>query len=990
MTIKARRGTNAERSAITFEDGEVLWTSDTKRPYFGDGSTLGGIAIALTSDVATEVNDLTAAVTWTNVPDANITQTSVVQHEAALTITESQISDLGAYLTAEANDLSAAVVWANIPDANVPVTAVTQHQAALTVTESQISDLGSYLTDAPSDGSTYGRNNGAWVVASGGAGIWGSITGTLSNQTDLQAVLDNKQDIENGFEDRTDSTMTFTDGTRTFEISPTGVDYTIHAGGSTYVKSSAENIVIPDLEGIHFIYFDGSGVLQTTQTFSSAIILDFAFTALVYWDATNSTAITFAEERHGSSMNSATHLYNHETIGTRYGNGLLPVNIDADGNGNDASAAQIGVSSGTIWDEDIEISIPADAVPANIPILYRSGAAGDWRKIAATDYIATTTGTGRGAWNEDTGATWQLTEVANNDFFCMHLYATNDLNEGYFLIVGQTDYTTIGNARTGASSELFNLSVSGLPVVEYKAVATFIMQTSNSYGNAVQSRVRTTDLGDDYIDWRFIDSGIAVSVTGGGASALPDLTDVTITAAAKGDLLAHNGTEWVDVSVGTDGQVLVADSVEASGVKWDTIAGGSEVNDLTASVTWANVPDANITQTSVTQHEAALTITESQISDLSHTDSTAIHDNVSGEISLITEKTTPVNADLVIIEDSADSNNKKRVQVGNLPGGGGASTLSDLTDTSITTPSSGDSLVYQAGNYTDIVSMQFLNHRYKLDELAGTTATDSEGSLDGTYTNSPTLGSTGFTSETGTSVTFSRASSQYIDLPNNLLAGGINNFSVSAIIKPSSVPADATGAERRMFINNDTAPSLYIGHDGVNPIIRGTFFDSGSGFNTTNGTTTIVAGTTYHVAMVYNGTDLRIYVNGVLDNVPLAQTLNTQLQTSGDVYIGRISTAAQQYFDGDIDEVLTSTAAWTAAEVLAQSNARSGSSQWINTDAVEFTSPPVFPSYVVASVPSAASFTGGMIYVSDETGGATMAFSDGTDWRRVQDRAVVS
>ena len=47
-------------------------------------------------------------------------------------------------------------------------------------------------------------------------------------------------------------------------------------------------------------------------------------------------------------------------------------------------------------------------------------------------------------------------------------------------------------------------------------------------------------------------------------------------------------------------------------------AGGAEVNDLTSSVTWANVPDVNITQSSVVQHQAALTITESQISDLSH------------------------------------------------------------------------------------------------------------------------------------------------------------------------------------------------------------------------------------------------------------------------------------------------------------------------------------------------------------------------------------
>jgi hypothetical protein len=51
-------------------------------------------------------------------------------------------------------------------------------------------------------------------------------------------------------------------------------------------------------------------------------------------------------------------------------------------------------------------------------------------------------------------------------------------------------------------------------------------------------------------------------------------------------------------------------------------------------------------------------------------DSTAIHDDVAGEIAAITEKVTPVAADLLLIEDSAASNVKKRVQVGNLPGGG--------------------------------------------------------------------------------------------------------------------------------------------------------------------------------------------------------------------------------------------------------------------------------------------------------------------------------
>jgi hypothetical protein len=47
-------------------------------------------------------------------------------------------------------------------------------------------------------------------------------------------------------------------------------------------------------------------------------------------------------------------------------------------------------------------------------------------------------------------------------------------------------------------------------------------------------------------------------------------------------------------------------------------------------------------------------------------DTTAIHDDTAAEINAVTEKTTPVAADLLLAEDSAASNAKKKVQAGNL------------------------------------------------------------------------------------------------------------------------------------------------------------------------------------------------------------------------------------------------------------------------------------------------------------------------------------
>jgi hypothetical protein len=52
---------------------------------------------------------------------------------------------------------------------------------------------------------------------------------------------------------------------------------------------------------------------------------------------------------------------------------------------------------------------------------------------------------------------------------------------------------------------------------------------------------------------------------------------------------------------------------------------------------------------------------------------------------------------------------------------------------------------------------------------------------------------------------------------------------------------------------------------------------------------------------------------------------------------------------------------------------------------------PKLPSFTVAGLPSPATAgAGALAHVSDETGGAVIAFSDGADWRRVTDRTIVA
>jgi len=92
--------------------------------------------------------------------DARIAQSNVTQHQAALSITESQISDLQGYLLSETNDLTASVTWANVPDANITQSSVTQHQAALTVDDSQVTAAASATNYTPSAATVEGHLSG--------------------------------------------------------------------------------------------------------------------------------------------------------------------------------------------------------------------------------------------------------------------------------------------------------------------------------------------------------------------------------------------------------------------------------------------------------------------------------------------------------------------------------------------------------------------------------------------------------------------------------------------------------------------------------------------------------------------------------------------------------------------------------------------------------------------------------------------------------------
>jgi hypothetical protein len=90
-------------------------------------------------------------------------------------------------------------------------------------------------------------------------------------------------------------------------------------------------------------------------------------------------------------------------------------------------------------------------------------------------------------------------------------------------------------------------------------------------------------------------------------------------------------------------------------------------------------------------------------------------------------------------------------------------------------------------------------------------------------------------------------------------------------------------------------------------------------------------------------------------------------------------------------KVSSNGSTWTEAQVIDQTNGNIGIGVVAPSTKLHVNGPIRCGSSPKASLPAAATVGAGtMIYVTDEIGGAVIAFSDGAAWRRLTDRVVVS
>ena len=299
-----------------------------------------------------------------------------------------------------------------------------------------------------------------------------------------------------GFPNLTDSIISFNNGTRTFSISPSSTTFDVYIKGTKITINTTLTLTIPNTSGTYFIAIDSSGTLVYFTNFSTLIFKDYAYVANFYWSVTQSSILGLAEERHGLTMDWATHTYLHRNVGARTRPDVFEIgNFILNGSGTTDSELSASFENGILTDEDIDMTISHSNTPINpfeqiltttaqLPIMYKSGS-GEWFKTTATNYLVKS-GT-RLQYNQFSAGIWSATDANELNYIAMWVFATNFQDEPVRLILGQHQSSTIDDARTVNLYEDLNLSE--LPVQEFKVLYRLIFQTSTTYTNSLNGRL---------------------------------------------------------------------------------------------------------------------------------------------------------------------------------------------------------------------------------------------------------------------------------------------------------------------------------------------------------------------------------------------------------------------------------------------------------------------------------------------------------------------
>jgi len=795
----------------------------------------------------------------------SVSEADVTQHQSALSVTESQISDLGTYLTTEGNDLTSAVTWANVPNANITESSVTQHQAALSITESQISDLshfsGSYtdLTNKPTiptnnteltNGAGYATTS---YVDSEVAGIVDTAPEALNTLNELAAALGDDANFAT-------TTSTALGNRLRVDTNAQGLTATQKTNAKTNLGLStvATSGAYGDLSGLPTIPTNNNELTNGAGYITDYTVTEGDVTA--HQAALSITESQISDLSHFSG--SYTDLTNKPTIPTNNneltnGAGYITASSTDTLTNKSGNVSQFTNDSGyktSVTESDVTAHQSALSITES-QISDLSHFSGSYTDLTNKPTIPTNNNElTNGAGYITASSTDTLTNKSGNIS-----QFTND--SGYKTSVSQSDVTQHQSALSITESQISDLShFSGsyTDLTNKPTIPTNNNELTNGAGYITASSL-TGLASESYVNTQIsntVDSAPeTLNTLNELAAALGDDANfATTTSTALGNRLrVDTAAQGLTSTQKSNAKTNLGLSAVASTGAYSDLTGTPTIptnnNELTNGAGY--ITDYSVTQGDVTAHQAALSITESQITDLGS----------------------------YITASSTDTLTNKSGNISQWTNDSGYSTFSgsytDLTNKP-TIPTNNNELTNGAGYLT---SVAFADVTSKPTTIAGYGITDA---FDGAYSSlsgTPTIpsaltdlsitdGSNGqvLTTDGAGNFTFTTVSGGGTSLPSQTGESGKylttdgTNLSWATVSGGSASTGDFTFTGNEMSTSSSNA-DMELGTSGTGSIVLKANGGSTSNLNFTSGNRFDNANILYYEDLNHTPGSKRIYGN---------------------------------------------------------------------------------------------------------------------------------
>ena len=190
------------------------------------------------------------------------------------------------------------------------------------------------------------------------------------------ALLNNESDVYS-------SVITFSiDGSRILSISPTNEHFIFYVNGKQFIKTDVNQIQIADIQGLHYIYFNDNGILESKTDFNlNDILKKYVSVATVYWDYKNKKAVYIGDKRH--SINSDAYqnylsFINDQAVDYVEGTNIKftnnidgSVNDKVDGDASSNYHSSFAINGGKYKNYDLVQDSEHIEFNENIPIFYK-------------------------------------------------------------------------------------------------------------------------------------------------------------------------------------------------------------------------------------------------------------------------------------------------------------------------------------------------------------------------------------------------------------------------------------------------------------------------------------------------------------------------------------------------------------------------------------------------------------------------------------------